>query len=419
MKQDKAEKMIQKAERKAQKAAQQVQATAKKAEAQKQKQAAQAQKKAAKKADAATKQAAKKTKKADAAAKKAQLAAKKAEEKKAKAVAKAAAKAVESGKAPEGEGEDGAPAAAKKKSKKKLLMIAIPVLAVAIGAGVYFFVLRGGEEEEVDGPPEPIPIPLEYELAERTITALPAWGDEVLVYREEIPPEPPAPAEPEPEDAAALSETEGGEEGEEPAAAPEPEPEEVEGFTKILYRYEGLQNPGALMTAYAAVMITEDAGFSTVDEELMRIDPPEFEEMMSRGSLLLARTVPAVEEGPEAGTQSLLLEWDSENCSVTLDMPEGRVHDPKPPAAASAAPRRGIEDMEVMQPSLLGLLGESMDEYDLVIQEGSVRIANSPCVRVNAYDGNHQIAGSFFISNDGKLYRLEPDLNAVLELQWE
>lgn len=408
MKADKADKIIQKAELKAKKAAAQVEVASRKAEKTRQKRAEQAQKKAAKAAAAATKKAEAKTKKAAAAAKKAQLAAQKAEAKKEKALAKAAAKASSAPKGADEGGEEGAAAAPKKKSKKKLLMIAIPVLAVAVGAGVYFFVLRGGGDEEEDGPPEPISIPTEYVYMEEgePVVALPVWGEEVLVYREELTPEPAA----EPEDAATLSDTEGGEE-EEPAK-PEPEPEE-EGYTKILYRYEGLKSPVNLISAYATLMSTEDAGFSVVDETLLRIDPPE--EFGERGTVLLARN-------STEGTQAMLLSWEETECSVTLDMPEGKVHDPKPETSGMAGgqPRRTLSDLEAMHPSKLGLPGDSMEAYELMPQEGSVRIAGSVCARVNIYDrSNGQIAGSFFMSSDGKLYKLEEDVNAVVELQWE
>lgn len=407
MKEDKADKIIKRAELKAKKASQQVQIASKKAEITRKKQAAQAQKKAARAADAATKKAAAKTKKAEAAAKKAQLAAKKAEEKKAKAIAKAAAKAAASTGAAGG-GEGGAPAGKKKPGKKKLLMIAIPVLAAAVGVGAFFFLRGGGGEEEEEGPPEPISAPAEYVLNEGHIPALPVWGDEVLVYREELTPEPAAPpAEP-------VSDTEDGEAG---AAEAEPAEAETEGFTKILYRYEGLRDPGTLVTAYAAMLLTEDAGFSTVDETLLRIDPPELEGM-NRGSVQLARNVPQTEDGAGGGVQSLLLSWDTKKCSVTLDMPEGQVHDPKP-ESPPAAVTRGLSDLEELHPSVLGLPGESMDEYELVVQDGSVRIAGSVCVRVNIYDGNHRIAGSYFVSKNGRLYRLEEDVNGVVELEWE
>lgn len=418
MKADKADKIIQKAELKAKKAAQQVEVASRKAEKTRQKRAAQAQKKAAKVAASATKKAAAKTKKAEAAAKKAQLAAQKAEAKKEKALAKAAAKASAAPKGAEGGGEDGAAAAPKKKSKKKLLLIAAPVAALAIGAGVWFFFLRGGGEEE-EGPPEPISIPTEYVYMEEgePVVALPVWGEEVVVYREELTPAPPA--EPEDDgsgDAATLSDTDEGEEGEdtgpEPAAA-EPEAEEEEGYIKILYRYEGLKSPVNLISAYATLMTTEDAGFSTVDDTLLRIDPPE--EFGESGTVLLARN-------STEGTQAMLLSWGETECSVTLDMPEGKVHDPKPETSGAAAgqPRRSLADLEAMHPSQLGLPGDSMDAYELMPQEGSVRIAGSVCARVNIYNrSSGQIAGSFFMSSEGKLYKLEEDVNAVVELSWE
>lgn len=406
MKQDKADKIIKKAELKAKKAAQQVQIASKKAEAAKRKQEAQAQKKAAKAADAATKKAAAKTKKAEAAAKKAQLAAKKAEEKKAKALAKVAAKATASS------GEDGEGAVVKKKGKKKLIMIAVPVLVIAIGVGAFFF-LRGGKEEEA-APLEPIPAPAVYVLNERQITALPVWGDEVLVYQEELQPEPDASGK----DAATLSDTDktDGESAGDAAAAAEPAADEAAAFPKILYRYEGLQNPADLIGAYTALMTTEDAGFSIVDETLLRIDPPE--EFGGRGEVQLARNVPEAEDGTGGGVQSLLLNWEGSNCSVTLDMPEGRVHDPAPQKEQPAA-RKGLADLETLHPSVLGLPGESMEEYELMPQDGSVRIANSVAMRVNIYNHNSQIVGSYFLSQDGKLYKLDENLNAVVELDWE
>lgn len=401
MKQDKADKIIQKAERRAAQAAKQVEIAGKKAEAAKQKQAAQAEKKAAQVAKRAEQKAAKHSKKAEQATKKAQQAAQKAQEKRAKVAAKAAAKALD--------GEEGEASGKKKKKGKKLVLILIPVLAAAIGVGAFFFLKGRGEQEET--PLEPIPIPMEYLLNESHITALPVIGDEVLVYQEEVPPEPPAEPENTGDGEAGKDGEEGGEE------APAAEPEEEPGFTKILYRYEGLKNPSSLAAAYAAVMSTEDAGFSVVDETLLRIDPPE--EYGERGSVQLARNVPKAEDGSGGGVHSLLLSWEGTNCSVLLDMPEGRVHDPKPETPPPASTRRGLADLESIHPSKLGLPGESMDAYKLIPQEGSVRIAGAVCMRVNIYSEGNQFAGSYFLSTDGKLYKLDEAANAVVELEWE
>ena len=414
MKQDKADKIIQKAELKAKKAAQQVEAAGKKAEAARKKQEALAQKKAAKAAAAATKKAAAKTKKAEAVAKKAQAAAQKAEEKKAKALAKAASKS--SGPAKEGEG--GEAEGKKKKGKKKLLLILIPVLAAAVGVGAFFFLKGGGEEEAEEL--EPIQIPLEYVLNEVHITALPVTGEEVLVYQEEVQPEPPAEPEKEEEkdkeqDASEENEEEG--QAEEPAGTEEPAAETEEVPPKTLYRYEGLKNPAGLIAGYTAVMTCEDAGFSVVDETLLRIDPPE--EFAAQGSVQLARNEPKGEDGTGGGVSSLLLSWEGTSCSVLLDTPEVRVHDPKPETPAPSAPRRGLSDLEAIHPSKLGLPGESMEAYEMIPQEGSVRIAGSICVRVNIYGEGNQFAGSYFLSTDGKLYKLDESVNKVVELEWE
>lgn len=426
MKQDKADKIIKKAELKAQKAAKQVQIAGKKAEAAKKKQELQAQKKAervqkkaSKAADNAAKKAAQKTKKAETVAKKAQAAARKAEEKKAKAVAKVAAKAA--GKASKTEGEGGDGAAPSKKGKKKLLLIAVPVIAVVAAAGVFFF-LKGDKEEE--GLSQPIPAPAEYVLNEQHISALPVWGETVVVYQEE--PQPPvedkaAEGDGKAEDAKDTENTgdaeDTGEGGEGNASEDTEGAEDEEAFQKLLYRYEGLQSPVDLVSAYTALMTTLDAGFSTVDETLLRIDPPEFEGK-AQGSVQLARNVPEAEDGTGGGVQSLLLSWEGTTCSVTLDMPEGSVHDPAPEPPAPVV-QRGLPDLEAMQPSQLGLPGDSMDAYELMTKEGSVRIKGSVCMRVDAYDENSQIAGSYFVSNDGHLYKLDEAANAVVELDWE
>jgi hypothetical protein len=60
-----------------------------------------------------------------------------------------------------------------------------------------------------------------------------------------------------------------------------------------------------------------------------------------------------------------------------------------------------------------------MEAYEMIPQEGAVRIAGSVCMRVNIYGEGNQFAGSYFLSNDGKLYKLDEAANAVVELEWE
>lgn len=320
------------------------------------------------------------------------------------------------GAAPELENpEEGVVETGKRGKKKKLLMILLPILVLAAGAAVFFFVIRprlGGEKpEEPPPPPEPVELPLMYTIGETEIHALPVWGESTVYLEEEPAPVIEAPpAGEEPAEAAPA--------GEEDAAGDQKdEPEEP---TVTGYRYEGLSSPGTLAGVYITLMTQEDVGFSQVDGELTRIKEPE-EPSPESGAVRLAKNAP--EEGK---AMCLLLEWTEELCTVTMDLVDGRVKNP--PEPVSPAGPMGMSADEMMDylgslpPSVLGLEGSTMEDYDLLMQDGSVLIDENPCVRINAYrtdsqTGTYEIGGNYFLSLDGAhLYRLDVASNSVAEL---
>ena len=292
------------------------------------------------------------------------------------------------GAAPDVENPEGAAVETGKKGKKKLLMILAPLLILAVGAAVFLFVIRpkmGGEKEVEEEPPEPIEIPLMYTMGETEVHALPVWG-EGTVYLEE-------------------QEMPAGEDGPEPTA--------------VTYRYEGLSSPGTLAAVYTTLMTAEDIGFSQVDEELIRIKEPE-EPVLEAGSVHLAKNAP--EEGK---VLSIQMEWTEEICTVTADLVDGKVKNPPEPVSPAGPMGLSTEQMmdyiQSLSPSVLGLEGTSMEDYDLLIQDGSVLIDGIPCVRINAYQmsgqGTYEIGGNYFLSLDGApLYRLDVASNSVEEL---
>ncbi len=389
MKQDKAEKIIQRAERKAEKARQQVEIASQKAEKAALKEAERAERKAVKQTERATKKAEKIAQKADRAAQKAEKANMKAEEKRAKIAAAAASAALEG--AGEFDGEGGG----KKGKKKLLLLILLPVVALAVAAGVFFFLKPKNEEPP---PAEPIATPSEYVFEEVKVPALPVWGDEVLVYA--------YPVEAEPE----LDEN------------GEPVEPDKDAFPTTDYVYQNLQSPRSLAQAYANLLTTEDGGFFTVDESFQKTETADLSGVTS---VLLARNAPRPEGDDDAPrrVQTLLLSWDGQSCTVRVDLPEGRVKDPPPPPGSSGESEGGItymiESLRDLPPSALGLEGESMDEYRIYTQDGTARVDGKPCLRINVYrsGGNNQIVGSYFLSTDGThLYRYDPSTNDVTEL---
>lgn len=395
MKQDKVDKRIQKAEQRAAKAAQQVQVVAQKAERAAQKQAARAEKKAASQTRSAEKKAAKEAQKAAKAAKRAEQASRKAEEKRAKIAAKAAARSAPGG---ESEGEEIAGGPVKKKSKKKLLLLLLPVVAIAVGAGVFFF-LRRGSGEEAEAPPEPIAPPAQYSVGGETVVpALPVWSG-ATVYGEEIVPEP-------------VESTEGDKSGEAEAGS------EIE-FTPMLYTYQDLTNARSLVSAYTALMTTEDAGFFVIDDTMTKTDAPSFdgETPPTSGTVHLARNA------PEGGVvQSLTLDWSEGNCTVAVELPEGVVKDPAPPPGASERTvTQVVESLRELPPSVLGLEGDTMDNYRIYTQDGTAKVDDIPCLRMSVYrigaNGTNEVAGHYFLSTDGlHVYKFDVSTNTVVEL---
>lgn len=337
------------------------------------------------------------------------------------------------GAAPELENpEEGVVESGKKGKKKKLLMILLPVLVLAAGAAVFFFIIRprlGTEKpEEPPPPPEPVELPLMYTLGETEVHALPVWGESTVYLVEEPAPvidPPPAAEEPEPAEPAAGEEAAGdaeGTEGEKNDAkdAGKEKEEEPPEPTVMGYRYEGLSSPGTLAGVYTTLMTAKDVGFSRVDGELTRTEDEEPLPVES-GSVRLAKNAP--EDGK---AMCILLEWTEELCTVTMDLVDGRVKSPPAPETPMGPMGMSVDQimdyMGSLNPAVLGLEGTSMENYDLMMQDGSVLIDGNPCVRVNAYEidqrtGTNTIGGNYFISLDGgHIYKLDVASDTVSEL---
>jgi hypothetical protein len=378
----------------------------------------------AKKAAKAEKQAAKISKKVSVAEKKAAAKVAKVEKKAAAQSAKAAKLAAK--RAPEKGAEGGEAQAAGKKGGKKKILLLLPLVAIAVAAGVFFF-LKGKGGKEADKPLEPITAPVVYLFSEEIgVPALPVQ-DTVVVYEEKIPREQaPAADEAEGTEDAESSESAEGTEGAQEAEGAE----EAEEVTVTRYTYEGVSDPKGLMAAYAVLMTQEDVGFSAIDAEMVRTDLPDFEGKEATEDAPASPPVTTVTLARNGDidneiVHSLLLEWDEDSCSVTVDTPSGRVRDPKPPASAPQAPGLTVEGFKQLNPAVLGLEGSSMEEYNVLVQDGLIMVYGSPCVRISAYSvnqqtGSNEIAGSYFLSADGQhVYRYDTESNSVEELEIE
>lgn len=373
---------------------------------------------------------------------KAEKQAKKLQDKVAKTEKKAAAQVAKAEKQAAKKNEQAAKIAAKReessepeeiegKKKKKKLVLLLPVVAIVVAAGVFFFLKGRGAEEEVEL--EPIPTPLSYAFSEvSNVPALPVIGEDVVVYSEviesvlpEVTEEPPEETPPVDEEKTPPAE---GEEDPEGDAKAEEEPEEP-ALTATRYRYENVTDPKGLMSAYAGLLTQEAAGFSAVDKTFQRMDLPDFdgkeasegqEAVPASKSVLLARN----SDGDDGLVYSLQLDWDETTCTVVVDTPEGRVHNP--PSEDQSGPVSAgltVDGFRELDPSVLGLPGASMDEYTVYVQDGMLLVYGNTCVRISVYaqnanTGTNEVAGSYFLSADGQhVYRYDVADNSVEELE--
>lgn len=378
--------------------------------------------KAKKKAEIAEKKAIKKAKQAEKKAEKmkkqAEAKAARAEKKSLRRIAKQEKKAEKLAKAADVDPSQEENGKGKKKANKKILLV-IPVVAAA-AVVAYFVVIPKLFPKEPEAPtePEPIEAPAAYQLGSTAIPALPAFG-EVLVYKEEQ--VPPSENAVNPSNLSANT----GEEGEADSEA-DGEASEPEEITAVTYRYEGFIDPHALAVSYAELMLTEDAGFSFVNEELVRLKEEEFPDLeAASGKVFFAQNALAEEDQGKALTVELM--WTESICRITLDTPEGRVKDPPPPPSPVPSGATGMTAVEAMDffnsidPANLGLSGSSMEDYTVYAMDGVVLIDGIPCMSMNVYQegrvGANEIAGQYFISSDGlHIYQLDLEANTVKEL---
>lgn len=229
----------------------------------------------------------------------------------------------------------------------------------------------------------------------------------------------------------------------------------------ITYIYSNLVNAGKAAETYVGQLAQESPSFSVVDEEFVRLkEKPDY--TAAEGMVLLARnvpvTAPAATPEPEAESEeptdgessspevsvaptpepeptpepvtyvhTVRITWSPGVCVVTADEQEGKVTSP---ASSATTPSRGVTQhgakqiLQNMEPAQLELMGESMDEYEVMPVDGTETVDGRPCIRLYVYSDNNQpnsneFLGSYLMSIDGEhLYKVDPITDEIKELDY-
>lgn len=210
---------------------------------------------------------------------------------------------------------------------------------------------------------------------------------------------------------------------------------------RVVYTYVDLTDAGAEVANYVSDLVSKE-GLYVVDEEFVRTDAPDF--TVPEGEVLLAKNLPKAEtkvpaEGQSEGASApaaepvdmvltVRLSWEPGTCVIVGDQEEGQVTNPprgnnSPSSGATMSLNGALDYVKGLSPSVLGLSGESMDDYKVYALEGSAMVNGMPCIRMKVYSrdnpkGTNELAGSYLLSNDGQhLYQLDEVAGKVTELK--
>ena len=179
------------------------------------------------------------------------------------------------------------------------------------------------------------------------------------------------------------------------------------------YTYEELAEPGMTAEVYAQLLISDENGYTSVDDGGVTADLPDFTE--EEGTARLAR-----DSAQEGKLLSVSVSWAEGTCAITVDLVDGQVQE---------AQSDGMTYIELvdfvysLDPKDLGLEGSSMEEYEVYVLDGAVIVDDRACAKVNVYgrggdDGTNKIAGEYFVSADAShIYRFDSDEEKVTEMK--
>lgn len=227
-------------------------------------------------------------------------------------------------------------------------------------------------------------------------------------------PEPPVSYDVGGDSAPSLNETLG-EEGGKLASMEGPQEDEAASTSippTYTYIYTDLASGLTAVSDYISALTQSEQGFQVVDTDGLTVDDPAFSG--EEGSTTLVKA--SNEEGKQL---RLDISWTADGCTVSITQQDA------PPVEKEVEPmtaKTAVDFLKALPPSLLGLEGDSMEEYNVYYLEGEALVNGIPCIRLRVYrmippEMSNKIAGTYFLTADKtQLFRLDMESNAVSEI---
>lgn len=179
------------------------------------------------------------------------------------------------------------------------------------------------------------------------------------------------------------------------------------------YTYEELAEPGMTTETYAQLLISEENGYSAVDDENTTTDLPDF--TAAEGTVKFAKS-----SAQEGKLLSVSVSWAEGTCAITVDLVDGQVQEPQSEGMTQI---ELVDFVKSLDPKTLGLEGSSMEDYEVYVMDGAVLVDDRSCAKVsvcdrNSPEGTNKIAGEYFVSADGAhIYHFDSENEKVTEVE--
>ena len=183
----------------------------------------------------------------------------------------------------------------------------------------------------------------------------------------------------------------------------------------FVYTYVGFEIVNESVQNYVTRLMEAENGFRIVDGETFRAaTAPDFTQ--PEGTVSLSK--PAENDKITV----IRLDWSADQCVASISIEDAPVVETKNPTNKNniGLTHTGAMDyLKELPPSVLGLEGESMEEYNIYIMTGLTYVDGEACLRIKIYSDNNDVGtnvhvGTYFMSgNAERIYRLSEDGLAI------
>ncbi len=307
------------------------------------------------------------------------------------------------------------------KRKKRIILVVVMLLVLAAAGAAAFFLLPK-KEQEIEPEKIEINFPLTYQLNDIEVPALQPVQQEPEEAEDAKEKDEKAKEEPAKEEKKQKDQNGEGEEAEaaqeEDASKPTCEQESI----SVTYVYHNFPDLLESITQYVSTM-TGGKGYFAVDEEMQKKKATAAEG--AEGTYSLARV------GQKEGTVICIkIDWAQPDCNVTVSYMPGEIKEPsKDKPENYYEMTKAISILEVKEfiwslpPSVLGLEGDSMADYQIYTTGVDVVVDGKPCIRLNIFmkdkdAGTNVLVGEYCLSRTGEsLYKIQEDTNRVKKVE--